>query len=82
MQAIREIIQRPEDWEKLPKSLPESFLGKDLEILIVPAIGSESPSKPLGRGVNLRGALQQYANPELMKAEKDAWKQSVRDELR
>lgn len=81
MEAIREIIHRPQDWARLPKSLPESFLGKDLEVIIVPVIASESSSETMKSVLELRGALQQYAKPERMKAEKEAWKSSVRDEL-
>jgi len=80
MQAIRKIIHDSKDWERVKKSLPESFLNKKLEIIIIPAYESGYEEFTIDSPSSLRGALNEYANPEMMKEEEGAWKESVRDE--
>jgi hypothetical protein len=59
--------------------LPENLRNQDVELIILP-IGdstthkSQTPSTP-----TVRGALKQFANPDLIQYEQDAWKKGVQE---
>ena len=54
--------------------LPKKFWGQEVEIIVIPL--HAQPRSPR-RKTSLRGCLQQYANPELMAKEQEAWQDAV-----
>ncbi len=59
--------------------LPESLQNQDVELIILP-INSVPPVKQaFPRTNSARGALRQYANPDLLQHEQEAWEKGVRD---
>jgi|GEM_PF-1765573 len=79
MQAIRTIQNITQG--ELHLSLPESFWGKQVEIIIL-TTDTQEP-QPLNPRKSLRGALKQYAKPERIADESAAWAKTVmsHDEL-
>ena len=77
MRAIREI--RTVEQGKVMLSLPPDFWGQKVEIIILPVqqqnqnrtSKSVSPHKK-----SLRGCLHQYAKPELIATESEAWREA------
>lgn len=74
MQAIREVRVAIDG--RITLDIPHDFLGQQLEIIIIP-IAEPRPTR--SQKANLLGCLHEYANPELIAREKDAWLDSVRD---
>jgi hypothetical protein len=59
--------------------LPESLRNRDVELIILP-LGDQSPSKQaLSSSHTARGALKQFANPDLLQHEQDAWEKGVQE---
>lgn len=53
--------------------LPESLRNQDVEVIILP-IEQPSPNNiPTSNTSTARGALKQFANPDLIQFEQDAW---------
>ncbi|MDR0870368.1 MAG: hypothetical protein LBN39_06200 [Planctomycetaceae bacterium] len=52
--------------------LPPELLGQNVEVIVQPVRKIEKPvsDKPF---VSIKGALKEYANPEIRKHERDAW---------
>jgi len=69
MEAIRK-IQTVENGE-VHLQLPEQFWGQQVEIIVLTAPQEGMHPTPSRKG--LRGCLKQYARPELMTQEKNAW---------
>jgi hypothetical protein len=69
MEAIRE-IQTVENGE-IHLQLPEEFWGQQVEIIVLSAPHAGSRSGGLKK--SLRGSLRQYARPERMPEEQQAW---------
>lgn len=76
MKAIRKIQNVTQG--EIHLSLPESFWGKEAEIIVL-ATDSAEPLVAWKRK-SLRGALKQYANPERIRDESRAWADAVRDD--
>ena len=74
MEAIREI--RHVENGKVILHLPHDFWGQDVEIIILPV---QHQDKQLTHKESLRGCLQQYARPELIAKEKEAWQDAIRE---
>ena len=51
--------------------LPQQFWGQEVEIIVLPAPRSTTPSAVHKR--SLRGSLKLYAKPELIAQEQEAW---------
>ncbi|TCT19689.1 hypothetical protein [Thiobaca trueperi] len=68
MEAIRQ-IQTVENGT-VHIQLPELFWGREVEIIVLPAPQSIQPVKS---SHSLRGCLKQYAQPDLIAQEPDAW---------
>ncbi|MNG37315.1 hypothetical protein D3C84_1246270 [compost metagenome] len=59
--------------------LPENLRNQDVELIILP-IGDRSPLKtPIPATYTARGALRQFANPDLLQYEQDAWAKGVQE---
>ncbi len=69
MEAIRK-IQTVENGE-VHLRLPEQFWGQEVEIIVLSAPQEDSQRVATGR--SLRGCLKQYAKPELITQEQQAW---------
>ena len=76
MEAIRKI--QNVDQGGIHLTLPESFWGKEVEIIVL-ATDSTEPQTAKARK-SLRGALRQYAKPERIADESAAWSEAVRDD--
>jgi hypothetical protein len=76
MEAIRS-IQNVENGE-IYLQLPEQFWGQEVEIIVLPSLKQSIPPTTTLK-TSLRGCLKQYAKPNLMTQEQDAW-QAVVDE--
>ena len=74
MQAIRE-YQTVKDG-KISLQLPDSFWGREVEIIVLPL---QDIDKKFTKKKSLRGCLSQYAKPELMEKEKEAWQEAVKE---
>ena len=74
MQAIRE-YQTVKDG-KISLQLPDSFWGQEVEIIVLPL---EDIDKKFTKKKSLRGCLSQYAKPEFMEKEKEAWQEAVKE---
>ena len=74
MRAIREI--QTVEQGKIMLSLPPTFWGQQVEIIILPV--QQHDQKP-SQKKSLRGCLRQYAKPELIATEADAWLEAVAD---
>ena len=72
MEAIRK-IQNVSNGE-IRLHLPKQFWGKEVEIIVLAA--ATEPQPTAGRK-SLRGALKQYAKPERMAQEQEAWQAAV-----
>ncbi len=57
--------------------LPESFLGQDVEVTIVPKSHQNQDHERQERLEKLCGCLNKYANTELRKLEKTAWAEAA-----
>ncbi len=79
MEAIREFIHSPQDWNRIIKTLPPAFAGRDLELIIIPR---DEPQREAvaGEDAKLFGALHKYADQRKISLEKDAWKEHVKDD--
>lgn len=75
MEAIRN-IQSVENGE-VHLRLPQQFWGQEVEIIVLPAPRSSAPSPTHKR--SLRGRLKDYANPELIAQEDDAWQTAAKE---
>ena len=75
MEAIRKIQNVTQG--EIHLSLPESFWGKEVEIIVL-ATNSAEPQAAKEKK-SLRGALREYAKPERIAGESDAWSGAVRD---
>lgn len=73
MEALRKVIRGTE----LPNSfeLPENFKTKMLEIIIIP-LEDDSYNK---KGLKSAGSLSEFARPELISSEKNAWEKAMRE---
>ncbi|WP_126148384.1 hypothetical protein [Synechococcus elongatus] len=69
MEAIRS-IQTVKNGE-IYLQLPQQFWGQEVEVIVLPAL-QQAPAST-SRKKSLRGALKQYANPELIAQEQEAW---------
>ncbi|GFN29783.1 hypothetical protein [Paenibacillus xylaniclasticus] len=59
--------------------LPEELQNQDVELIILP-IREPSPLKQtLSPSPTARGALKQYANPDLIRFEQDAWENGIQE---
>lgn len=58
--------------------LPENLRNQDVELIILP-IEDPSPLKPMPATPTARGALKQFANPDLLQYEQDAWAKGVQE---
>jgi hypothetical protein len=72
LQAIREIYMVEQG--EIRVHLPTSFWGQQVEVIVLPIPGQEHPAR---QKKSLRGCLQQYANPELMAKEQEAWQEAM-----
>ncbi len=79
MQAIKEIIHGPEDWFRLIRTLPSTFIGRDLEVIIIPAEDVTSVQQA-AQIKSMLGSLHEYSDPEKFEREPTAWKDHVSDE--
>lgn len=70
--AIREIHTVEHGEIRLP--MPTSLWGQPVEIIVLPIVDQKRPAR---RKKSLRGCLQQYANPELIDREQEAWPEAV-----
>ena len=71
MQAIRTI--KKANTQSVMIEIPESFVGREIEIIILPVQQIETPIKRK----SLRGCLRKYADQSLMTLEDTAWQNSV-----
>jgi hypothetical protein len=71
-QAIREI--RTVEKGSIAIDLPETFWGRQLEIIILPLT-----EEVLCRKKSMYGCLQHYANPDLIQQEQEAWANAVKE---
>ena len=76
MEAIRE-IQTVENGE-IHLQLPKQFWGQKVEIIVLSI--SQSTTPLLHHKKSLRGALKQYAKPELIDKEQEAWQDVVSEQ--
>ncbi len=76
MEAIRS-IQTVENGE-IHLQLPRQFWGQEVEIIVLPA--PQQTPQPIRRKKSLRGCLKQYAKPDLIAQEQDAWLTVVSEE--
>lgn len=76
MEAIRKIQNVTQG--EIHLSLPESFWGKEVEIIVL-ATDSAEPLVAWKRK-SWRGALKQYAHPDRIGNESIAWADAVRDD--
>lgn len=74
MEAIRH-IQTVENGV-IHVQLPERFWGQEVEIIVLPAPQTIQPVR--GRH-SLRGCLKQYAQPDLIAQESEAWPAAASD---
>lgn len=56
--------------------LPPAFWGQQVEIIIVP---TRNQNEKIFRKKNLRGCLRQYAKPDLIGREAEAWQDAVKE---
>jgi hypothetical protein len=73
MEAIRS-IQTVENGE-IYLQLPKQFWGQEVEIIVLPL--PQQITQPITRKKSLRGGLKQYAKPDLIAQEQDAWQTVV-----
>jgi len=74
MEYVRQII----DSDKLHEiPLPESFNNKKVEVIIFPIEEEVAEKKPKKTIRDFAGILNEYANPDLVPLEKEAWKMAV-----
>ncbi|GHT35595.1 hypothetical protein FACS189427_05220 [Planctomycetales bacterium] len=54
--------------------LPSELLGQDVEVIVLPSVKQPQEKPVAGKPfVSIKGALKEYANPEIRKHERDAW---------
>jgi hypothetical protein len=70
MEVIREV--RTVKSKDITIRLPKTLWGQKVEIIILPL-----EIEPQRQEKNLRGCLKQYANPDLIKREKNAWQEAI-----
>lgn len=73
---IKEIIQTVEN--NIVIHIPDSFKGKKLEITILPLIEKQKNNRK-GPDKSVMGILNKYADPKLIKLEKKAWTEAVKN---
>ena len=73
MEAMR-TIQTVEN-DDVHLRLPEQFWGQAVEIIVLDA--SQEGSQRVASRRSLRGCLKQYAKPDLMTQEQDAWQRAA-----
>ncbi len=57
-------------------NLPESLRNRNVEVIILPANVVKENKR---RRKSLKGSLRQYANPDLIPLEKDAWAKAAEE---
>jgi len=72
MQTIREIRTVWE--EQIVLNLPNIFRGQKVQIIVIPVQNERHFRKK-----SLRGCLQEYAMPERIADEEEAWQEAVRE---
>ncbi len=55
-------------------NLPESLRNRNVEVIILPASVAKDDKR---RRKSLKGSLRQYANPDLIPLEKEAWPEAA-----
>ncbi|MBF0101845.1 MAG: hypothetical protein HQK77_13155 [Desulfobacterales bacterium] len=76
MQSIREIRTVGEGG--IIHNLPQIFWGQEVEIIIF-HLHDQNQDQTRIKKKRLQGCLQDYAKPELIEMEKDAWSQAIGD---
>jgi hypothetical protein len=74
MEAIRKIVNSDELVSVV--DMPKSLCGRQVELIILPVTGREK--KKTGARRSGYGILKQYANPDLIATENDAWANSAK----
>ena len=59
--------------------LPEELRNQDVELIILPLENPASNQATTANNPLARGALKQFANPDLLQYETDAWKKGVQE---
>lgn len=59
--------------------LPEELRHQDVELIILPLREPASKQTSSVSTPSARGALKQFANPNLLQYEQDAWKKGVQE---
>ena len=70
---IREIIKPKQS--HLVIDIPESYVDKEIELLIFPIEGSKKSQKDIS---SLAGSLHKYANPSKINMEDKAWELHIK----
>jgi hypothetical protein len=76
MQAIRQIVDAEQLWSFV--DMPESMRNTKVEIIVFPTETPPSKAQVDYTALDrLCGSLHEYANPDLISGEKNAWKTAV-----
>lgn len=70
MEALRQIVDSAALGNVI--KLPQSMIGKKLEIIVIPVENTEKATHK-----SMKGCMKKYANTELVPMEKGAWERAA-----